>query len=707
MKKLPLVLALIFLLHAVHAQMSYKMQADSIYITNGSRPAELNLENSTKSVKGFLYNKGNGRTEFRKAVKLNDSMFLFGEDTLMMGGNAAWSFKGNAGTNAATNFIGTTDNQSFIMRTNNTERLRIDSIGNVGIGNLAPAARLHIAGSNTPLKIDMDWPGKLTVQASDAFMKFEGNGDHFMHFQIKDSSAGRNAGTGMLMRNDVNHGLQICMGSTTNYFVPAAALIRSTGTNGLKISSDIGRINFQIGTVTPTGLADTANIKMTIDSFGVRIRKADLVSYDTATYQTVVMDKSSGRLFKANNTGAGAGWSFTGNAGTNSANNFFGTTDSQAVVIRTNNIEKMRITTDGNIGVGTSTPTKKLQVIGQGLFSDTITAQKNISVAGNIDVTQGFLNMTGTGISPFINITGNQNGWPRIVITNVANTASAGAGSLYLNNAGHMLQQYIGSSINAFTPAGALIRSNGPGGMGIVADSGAIAFGKDAHMGTNEFARFLTNGNFGIGTQTPAYKLDVNGKLGVRSVDSTASATNILYQDAATGEIKKAAFPVKQSFAQSVTKTVTGDDEATVIASGAGSLTIPAAAWFAGKTYRITIKGFYSTDPDNPAGIGFKIKLGATVIAQSTGTWLGGNHVDIPYEVQVEITCRATGASGAVVAMGTFNTGDQHLNNINNGPNEAAIDLSANQTLDITAKLSDGAAGNKISALIVLLEAVN
>src|SRR3982751_925602 len=100
MKKLPLVLALIFLLHAVHAQMSYKMQADSIYITNGSRPAELNLENSTKSVKGFLYNKGNGRTEFRKAVKLNDSMFLFGEDTLMMGGNTAWSFKGNAGTNA-------------------------------------------------------------------------------------------------------------------------------------------------------------------------------------------------------------------------------------------------------------------------------------------------------------------------------------------------------------------------------------------------------------------------------------------------------------------------------------------------------------------------------------------------------------------------------------------------------------------------------
>src|SRR5581483_8227485 len=73
------------------------------------------------------------------------------------------------------------------------------------------------------------------------------------------------------------------------------------------------------------------------------------------------------------------------------------------------------------------------------------------------------------------------------------------------------------------------------------ADSGVIAFGKDAHIGTSEFARFLTNGNLGIGTQTPAYKLDVNGKLAVRTMDSTTTAANILYQDAATGEIKKAA----------------------------------------------------------------------------------------------------------------------------------------------------------------------
>ncbi|HEY8898702.1 MAG TPA: hypothetical protein VIM79_27925 [Niastella sp.] len=472
MKKLPLILALILLVHAVHAQMSYKMSADSVYITNGSKPAELNLENSTKSVKGFLYNKGNGRTEFRKMMKLNDSTVLFGDDSLVIKGSSGnnWSYTGNAGTNPALNFIGTTDNQSFIMRTNNTERLRVDSIGNVGIGNLAPAARLHIAGSNTPFKIDMNWPGKLTVQAADAFMKFEGNGDHFMHFQIKDSSAGPNAGAGLLLRNDVNQGLQFYMGSTANLFVPSAALFRSSGSNGLKIASDYGSIHFQLGTVRGWGLADTANIKMTIDSFGVRLRKADVVSYDSSLYQPLVVDKTNGRIFK---------------------------------------------------------------------------------------------------------------------------TASLGAGA------------------------------------------------------------------------------------------------------------------AKQSFAQTTTGTVTGDDEATLIGAGAGNMTIPAASWYAGKTYRITIKGFYSTDIDNPAGISIKIKLGSTVVAQSTGTWLGANHTDIPFVIQVEMTCRSTGAAGSVVAMGEFNTGDQHLNNINNGPNAAAIDLSGNQTLDINAKLSDGSAGNKISAMIVLLEAVN
>jgi len=49
-----------------------------------------------------------------------------------------WSLTGNTGTSFATNFLGTTDNTSLHFRTNNTHRMIIDSLGNVGIG-AAPA----------------------------------------------------------------------------------------------------------------------------------------------------------------------------------------------------------------------------------------------------------------------------------------------------------------------------------------------------------------------------------------------------------------------------------------------------------------------------------------------------------------------------------------------------------------------------------------
>jgi hypothetical protein len=66
------------------AQFIYKIKADSVLITNDSCNAELNLENSTRHVAGgFLYNKGNGRTEFRKALyKVNDTLYLIGGDSL-------------------------------------------------------------------------------------------------------------------------------------------------------------------------------------------------------------------------------------------------------------------------------------------------------------------------------------------------------------------------------------------------------------------------------------------------------------------------------------------------------------------------------------------------------------------------------------------------------------------------------------------------
>jgi hypothetical protein len=65
------------------AQYVHSIKADTLLVSNDSCNAELILENGTKNIKGFLFNKGNGRTEFRQAViSLGNGEYLIGADTL-------------------------------------------------------------------------------------------------------------------------------------------------------------------------------------------------------------------------------------------------------------------------------------------------------------------------------------------------------------------------------------------------------------------------------------------------------------------------------------------------------------------------------------------------------------------------------------------------------------------------------------------------
>ena len=51
------------------------------------------------------------------------------------------------GTNPAINFLGTTDAQDLVIKTNSAEQLRVLSTGEVGIGIPAPTANLDINGT--------------------------------------------------------------------------------------------------------------------------------------------------------------------------------------------------------------------------------------------------------------------------------------------------------------------------------------------------------------------------------------------------------------------------------------------------------------------------------------------------------------------------------------------------------------------------------
>lgn len=75
------------------AQFTYKIKADTLLVTNDSCNAELVLKNFTREIDGFLYNKGNGRTEFRRAlIRDNDSTYFIGGDTLIVHGSKSNAF---------------------------------------------------------------------------------------------------------------------------------------------------------------------------------------------------------------------------------------------------------------------------------------------------------------------------------------------------------------------------------------------------------------------------------------------------------------------------------------------------------------------------------------------------------------------------------------------------------------------------------------
>ncbi len=57
-----------------------------------------------------------------------------------------WSLTGNAGTNPATDYIGTSDNKVLKIKTNNQVRMYIKGNGDIGVGTITPSSKFHVNG---------------------------------------------------------------------------------------------------------------------------------------------------------------------------------------------------------------------------------------------------------------------------------------------------------------------------------------------------------------------------------------------------------------------------------------------------------------------------------------------------------------------------------------------------------------------------------
>lgn len=74
-----------------------------------------------------------------------------------------WNLTGNIGTNPATNYLGTSDNNDFVIKTNSIERMRVLANGKIGVGVSNPTASLQLNGNDGLLALGNFGTGSASV----------------------------------------------------------------------------------------------------------------------------------------------------------------------------------------------------------------------------------------------------------------------------------------------------------------------------------------------------------------------------------------------------------------------------------------------------------------------------------------------------------------------------------------------------------------
>ncbi len=149
------------------------------------------------------------------------------------------------------------------------------------------------------------------------------------------------------------------------------ALFSANGTPGPKgDKGDTGSQGIQgvAGVKGDTGLAGLKGDKGDTGSQGVAGVKGDTGNgIPTGGIANQILAKIDGTDFNTqwiSPSSSISGWALDGNTGTTPTTNFIGTKDAQDFRIKTNDAERLSISSTGNIGVGTISPSTKLEVNG-------------------------------------------------------------------------------------------------------------------------------------------------------------------------------------------------------------------------------------------------------------------------------------------------------------------------------------------------------
>ncbi len=343
-------------------------------------------------------------------------------------------------------------------------------------------------------------------------------------------------------------------GMTRNIYIDGTDAARHIGTgtaNGILMQDGLTELTvFASGTAA--ALVSAPQTKLSVSSTGIGINNSGAPSQALDITGNV---RFSGALMPNNTAGtagqvltsagaglpptwaaAGGGWGLTGNAGTNPATNFIGTTDAQPLRFGTGvgGVERMRILSSGNIGVGLTNPSEAFSVAGNLFANDgklmTNRANAAAVTSGGLDLQIDGLNHAGIHTPTIGSMALYTAGSERMRIDNTGNvgigtttpTAPLSFPSTLANRKISLWE--FGNNDHQFDGFG--VNNNSLRYQTDAATTDHIFYSAINSTSSLELMRIRGSGNIGIGTSSPQTALHVAGDVIVRGTSRTHYLTD-------------------------------------------------------------------------------------------------------------------------------------------------------------------------------------
>jgi len=519
---------------------SFELQSDNQFVvrTGGSTTALTINSSQNATFAGTLAVQGTGDSYFTGNVGIGTTSPGAKLHVVSTGDELARLESGNAAGSPYISFVQSGTRRSYIQlhdsennlklaseygiisfitgdANNETERMRVTSAGNVGIGTTAPQTLLHLTHANPILlleEVDQIADAKRWgIQSETSILKFRAFNDALTTAtDVVSMTRAGNVGIGTTSPSqplEVHSTIKIGeSGVAGGRLISADSMIfqidsdNNSGTSSYRFrtngtaddGTELMRIqengNVGIGTTSPatklhvgTGSGATVDTAYQIVADGSAISGIQILSGAT----------QSGRLV-------------FGDSGNNDIGIIKYDHSNNSLQTIVNAAERMRITNDGNVGIGTTSPNSgmKLEVVGN--IRTNVSNGKGFAITGTTGVTSGLVRSDGTGValrtSDTDRVTVDLNGKVGIGTTSPANDVSglhiavaSSTDQLYLERTGSGTgRYYLGAASNSF----------------LIVDDAQSA----------ERMRIDSSGNVGIGTTSPSYKLTVSDGINAGGV---------------------------------------------------------------------------------------------------------------------------------------------------------------------------------------------